>query len=279
MVMPLEVEVKRWIQTHLAHTRSYICPVQKYGAFSYMFFTPNSLVCIAAAFCSGALPRPCPLLNLKTVKETWTFELEWADDQICSSSHWNKGQLTESIRSLLELLGQWRIQAPSCLPLPSRGCKSAMECQGKVQWTPLLWFLHSQWYTFELKREYRMLFCALTFMNIQIFFFCRLLQAHTFCQSTFHVCSLPHYSILPYWWTQLGATVLHIEITDLGQNFLYAVVDEETHCRRTSAIKCTLYVQILFNTGDHTADLDISHFYIIKKKSPYFFFFSGTRKK
>ncbi len=164
-----------------------------------------------------------------------------------------------------------------CLPLPSRGCKSAMECQGKVQWTLLLWFLHSQWSTFELKREYRMLFCALTFMNIQSFFFCRLLQAHTFCQSTFHVCRLPHYSILPYWWTQLGATVLHIEITDLGQNFLYAVVDEETHCWRTSAIKCTLYVQILFNTGDHTADLDISHFYIIKKLL--FFFFLWNKKK
>lgn len=270
MIMPLEVEVKRWIQTHLAHTRSYICPVQKYGAFSYMFFTPNSLVCIAAALSPSSVavhshgpvrPFSWTLLNLKTVKETEHFlnRNEW----MTRSAHHltgTKGQLSESIGSLLELLGQWRIQAPSCLPLPSRGCKSAMECLGKVQWTLLLWFLHSQWSKFELKREYRMLFCALIFMNIQSFFFffstsTYILPFHVFTSAACHItvsCLTGGHNL-----------VLHIEITELGQNFLYAVVDEETHCWRTSAIKCTLYVQRLFNTGDHTADLDISHFYII----------------
>lgn len=116
MVMPLEVEVKRWIQTHLAHTRSYICPVQKYGAFSYMFFTPNSLVCIAAALlpCSVAVhshgpirPFSWTLLNLKTIKETEHF-LNWNEQMTRSAHHLTgtKGQLTESIWSWLELLGQ-----------------------------------------------------------------------------------------------------------------------------------------------------------------------------
>lgn len=83
------------------------------------------------------------------------------------------------------------------------------------------------------------------------FFFSCLLRAHAFCHSTFLVCSLPHYSSLPYWWTQLV-----LNIPELGQNFV-AVVDEETHCWRTSATKCTLYVQRPFKIGHHTADLDI----------------------
>lgn len=174
--MPLEVEVKRWIQTHLAHTHSYICPVQNYGAFSYMFFTPNSLVFIAAALmpCSVAvhshgpiLPFSWTLLILKTTKETEHF-LNWNEQTTRSAHHLTgtKRQLTESIRSWLEWLRQWRIQAALCLPLPSRGC-SAMECQEEVQLTPFLWFLRSQWSKFGLKRECRMLFCALIFLNTQ----------------------------------------------------------------------------------------------------------------
>lgn len=197
--------------------------------FVHVLHSQQSLVCIAAALspCSVAVhshgpirPFSWTLLSLKTIKEAEYF-LNWNEQMTRSAHHLTgmKGQLTKSIRSRLELLGQWRIQAPSCLPLPSRGCKSAMECQDEVQRTLFLWFLHSQWSKFGLKREYRMLFCALIFMNTQSFFCC-LLQAHTFCHSTFRVCSLPHYSILPYRWTQLGATVLHIEITELGQNFI-----------------------------------------------------------
>lgn len=126
MVMPLNVEVKRWIQTHLAHTNSYICPVQKYGAFSYMSSLPTESglysCSINTLFCSGALSRPYPPIQLDSAqpegheRDSAFLGLKWADDQICSSSHWNKGQLTESIWSWLELLwlGQWRIQPPSC---------------------------------------------------------------------------------------------------------------------------------------------------------------------
>lgn len=154
--------------------------------------------------------------------------LKWADDQICSSSHWNKGQLTESIWSWLELLwlGQWRIQPPSCGRM------------AKVQWSIRKRFLKHcyLWLAFIFmflvvqiwteKGELNAVLCTdfhkypEVFVSFFCFVFCRLLQAHMYCHSTFLVCNLPLYSILPYWWT-LGATVLHIEIPELGQNFLF----------------------------------------------------------
>lgn len=72
MVMPLDVEVKRWIQTHLAHTNSYIYPVQKYGAFLYMSSLPTESglysCSIIALFCSGALSRPYPPIQLDSAQ-------------------------------------------------------------------------------------------------------------------------------------------------------------------------------------------------------------------
>jgi len=66
-----------------------------------------------------------------------------------------------------------------------------------------------------------------------------------------------------------------------GRIFFFAVVvNEETHCWRTSAIKCTLSVQRPFNTGHHTADQDIKvSYYLIKKKILVLIFTSGGGKE
>jgi len=82
--MPLDVEVKRWIQTHIAHTNSYIYPVQKDGAFLYISSLPteSGLDTVAAALtpCSVVVlssdpihPFSWTLLNQKTIKETQYF--------------------------------------------------------------------------------------------------------------------------------------------------------------------------------------------------------------
>lgn len=82
-------------------------------------------------------------------------------------------------------------------------------------------------------------------------FSCCLLQAHF---------AIPRFSSAACHITGGHNLVLHIENWSLSRIFFYAVVDKETHCWRTSAIKCTLYVQRPLNTGHHTAHLDINNF-------------------
>lgn len=57
------------------------------------------------------------------------------------------------------------------------------------------------------------------------------------------------------------------------------VLDEETHCWRTSAIKCTLSVQRPFNMGHHTADLDIKFSYYLIIRRTVLVFTSGRSIK
>lgn len=71
------------------------------------------------------------------------------------------------------------------------------------------------------------------------------------------------------YWVELGQTLSCFAV----------VLDEETHCWRTSAIKCTLSVQRPFNMGHHTADLDIKFSYYLIIRRTVLVFTSGRSIK
>lgn len=143
------------------------------------------------------------------------LELEWADDQICLSSHWNEGAANQKHSvmagiALADLDNEGYKLHHGFLLLQEDAKVQLSFRNSEVQWMLFLWRGFIPMFSVVLiwteKGKPNAVLCTdfhdypEVFMR---FFFSCLLQAHAFCHSTFLVCSMPHYSILPYLWSQL----------------------------------------------------------------------------